>query len=168
MKKIMSLFFVFCCLFALSTNTLAAEDVLPDGYVDTIVGTPTRSLSLPTTKWDLNEDNYNANIVELGSKWLYTNYYFTGQTSLWVEYDMLCIPQYEFHVGCYDLTSGTWHEDEHVVRMVAGSPSDAGRTTGSCDFSGLKSSHHYAIAFKVYNKSGTSGFDPISGSATVW
>lgn len=77
-------------------------------------------------------------------------------------------PQYEFHVGCYDLTSGTWHGDEHVVCMVAASPSDAGCTTGSCEYSGLKSSHHYAIAFKAYNKSGTSGFDAISGRATVW
>lgn len=167
MKKIMSFVLAFCCLFALSTNTLAAEESLPNDYVDTLTGISTRSLEHPTRKWNFDEGNYNANIEELGSKWLFTNYYFTGEDSLTVDYDMECMPMYEFHVGCYDLTSGKWHEDEHIVTMRAQSPDFAGRTTGVCGFGDLNTTHRYAIAFKVYNKSGTSGFMAIEGSAEI-
>ena len=102
------------------------------------------STSKPTKFWNLSSNDYNGNLVEVRSSWLYTNYYFFPNSSGALNLDYWIEPVNaagtKMTIKVYDVTAGKFVS----TYTTAGAP------TGACiTFRGLNTTHHYAIAFQA-------------------
>lgn len=158
MKRTFSMILAIIMIFSISVNASAAEVV----YDDVLTYPSARSLTPPSERFDLSNAAYQAHIFELGSKWLYTNFFFQpgSKGSLNVSFTMTSAPGYTFYVGCYDIQTNS------LTTKRTFPMKDGYGCSGSCTFSGLNSAKGYAIAFMVEGN-GTYPFADISGTAMV-
>lgn len=161
MKKFFSLILAIATVFSITTSAYAAET--ESEYVDVLTYSTARSLNPPTQFYDLSKGPYGAHILELGSKWLYTNRCFLPGDNgrIYVDFNMKSAPNYTFYVGVYDMKT-QWVYQQKTFKMT-----NDGYLEDDWSFSGLSSTGPgYAIAFKVEGD-GTWPFAEISGTATI-
>lgn len=119
------------------------------------------SLNVPTSFYNLNNDSYTANLTEVGHGWLYTNYYFSPNSSgvLFVDYDVRQMNAWStgMQIGVYDIETRKMVQTFNVNKVP---------TAACLRISGLNTSHHYAIAFTLYNYSDISA--RVQGTAVVY
>lgn len=124
-----------------------------------------RGTAIPSEEWDFNEDGaYHANLDEVASTtWLYTNYFFycSDDGEIYVKYRVKrnSNSYIKMRISVYDLTTDTSYNAFLTDYLPISS-----YLTNQMYFSGLNSSHQYAIRFIVNWE-----IDPstISGDALI-
>lgn len=162
MKKIISTVLSCVMLFSVNTTAFAADDASPSTepssnivyseplvYDDYLNGNM-RSTSKPTKFYDLLKSDYNANLELVGEDWLYTNYYFYGNSEgeLHVTYTVYSNTgrAAKLKIGLYDL------DDKRMETSWTSSGSTLAGITESFYFYNLDKTHKYAVAFtSVYD-----------------
>lgn len=180
MKKIVTAVLSSVIAFSVPMNTMAfaAENASPQAvacsdfacnasddkvvYNDVLNGN-TRSLSVPTSFYDLSSSSYNADLQEVRVNWLYTNYYFYGnsQNKLHVTYTIYSDTgrPTKMKVGLYDI------DDGQMKTSWTSSGSTLNGITEGFYFINLNPSHRYAVAFTAVYDGFT--YDSVHGSATI-
>lgn len=167
MKRIFASILVALVLISVPGNQAFAFNNAENSIVDELLYPAARELDLPTSFYDLKESDYNASLVVVGEAWLYTNYYFSpsARGKIYVSYNVENVPGWQFYIGVYDITDKKFVEEREVADLDAESMNTVGYSSGDEVFSGLKSNHYYAVAFKIDNKWPSS--NTTSGTATV-
>lgn len=120
-----------------------------------------RSLSIPTTYWNLGSQKYSATLEMVGRSMLYTNYYFKPNSNgvLYVDYDVVAQGAATFRIGAYNIDTG------NVVASSDLQVTGYGKE-GTVTFSSLDTDSNYAVFFmSVYD-----GWAVVyvSGSAEIY
>lgn len=169
MKKTIGIILTLLMMLTMTTTAFAADKQVPGGATceplssfdedgELLVGNNmTRSLELPTTSFNLAEENYTADLQIVGKHWLYTNKYFhpNGESEIHVDYNVTADKSTTYlYIGLYDLT-----KNELVVESEALEVRTTGKT-GGYYFYNLTNSHNYAICFRADPSS-------LNGSAVI-
>lgn len=101
-----------------------------------------RSKTVPTKYWNLTNNPYTGNLIEVRVNWLYTNYYFAPNSNgiMYLDYN---IKPYNtegtrMNIGVYNISTGKF-----VKYYETG-----GVPTAACiQIKELKTNQHYALAF---------------------
>lgn len=175
MKKILSLILALSFCISLPFSAFAIEEqneYTSEHYLTTDEGNHNyddyldarlRSTSVPSSYWNLSNSSYNANLVQVGAGWLYTNYYFKSNSSGKIHIEGMVYSNTgrptQVKVGLYNLDKGKVVQSYIVTSSLNGQ-------YFSHTFSGLSTSAKYAIAFIcIYD-----GFtrDTVHGSANIY
>lgn len=120
-----------------------------------------KSTSKPKSYWDLGDESYSATLTQVGTNYLYTNYYFhcNSDGELYVDVDVKSEGSGTMIVGVYNITD---KKDEGNVSFAT----NADGVSRTVQISNLSSEDHYAIYFcSQYN--GTNVVY-MTGSAVVY
>lgn len=120
-----------------------------------------RSTSKPRNYWDLGSKNYSATLTQVGTSYLYTNYYFHSNSDgeLYVDVDAEAQGAGELIVGIYNIT------DKYDATSIS-FDIDATGISKTVTFYNLDTNDYYAVYFcSKYN-----GYYVvyITGSAVVY
>lgn len=154
MKRFVAITLSFIAVFSFSTSAFAMDNINPgeeltysdSGFVDHLNG-GLRSTSIPTTEYHIHYSPYRADLELVGPSWLYTNYYF------------YCNEDGEFHISytVYSETNrarmeiGVYDLDEKEFIDIYTTPiAPVDGVSDSFSFTGLDTTHRYAIAFRSY------------------
>ena len=148
---------------AVVSNDISCNESADKVVFDDVLNGNTRSLSVPTSFYDLSTSNYYADLQEVRVSWLYTNYYFYGnsQNKLHVTYTIYSDTgrHTKMKVGLYDINDG----EMKTSWTSSGSTLDG--ITESFNFINLNPNHKYAVAFTAVYDGFT--YDSVHGSATI-
>lgn len=169
LQKIVSLIsaivLVLCCAAPASASTVNIEnEICPPNTMYKAVHVldgMTRSLSIPTTLWNLSKNDYSATLEKVGRSMLYTNYYFKPNSNgtIYVDYDVVAQGAATFRIGVYNIDTAAVVASNDIEVNAKGKK-------GTATFSSLKTSTNYAIFFmSVYD-----GWSVVylSGSAKIY
>jgi hypothetical protein len=120
-----------------------------------------RSQSKPTVFWDLSSSSYTANLQEIRKNLVYTNYYFSPNSSgqLNLDYNITGIETTgtKMRISVYNKSTDTI-VSEYIT---------AGAPTAQCmTFGGLNTSQHYAFAFSTVRQG--LAYKGVTGTAVVY
>ncbi len=118
------------------------------------------STSKPTNYWDLSsKGTYTANLVEVRASWLYTNYYFSPNSSgkLYLEYSLYPVEgtSTKVQIGVYNKST-----DKFVKYYTVGTPAFQ-----SLQITGLNPDQHYAIAFTALRD--LTAYNSVQGTVKI-
>lgn len=128
---------------------------------DDVLSASYRSTSKPTQYWNLSSRAYSGNLVEVRVNWLYTNYYFSPNSSgiIFLDYNIspLNVSGTKMQIGLYNKSTDSF------VKYYTSS----GAPTSSClRVTGLNKNQHYAFAFKAIRDPNT--YNGVSGTIKVY